>query len=64
MDKLALRDSIAFSNPADLTFADGMHRLRALNGRRLPRNRRRQIDVVRAGAGRVKAIVSQLFLGS
>jgi hypothetical protein len=27
MDKLALRDSIALSNPADLTFADGMHRL-------------------------------------
>jgi hypothetical protein len=25
MDKLALRDSIALSNPADLTFADGMH---------------------------------------
>jgi len=31
MDKLALRDSIAFSNPADLTFANGMHRLVAFD---------------------------------
>ena len=31
MDKLALRDSVALSNPAHLTFADGMHCLVALN---------------------------------
>jgi hypothetical protein len=31
MDERALRDGIALGNPADLTFADCMHRLVALN---------------------------------
>ena len=32
MDELALRDSIALGDPSDLTFADCMHRLVALDG--------------------------------
>jgi hypothetical protein len=32
MDELALRDNIALGDPSDLTFADYMHRLVALDG--------------------------------
>ena len=32
MDELALRDRIALGDPSDLTFADSMHRLVALDG--------------------------------
>ena len=31
VDELALRDGIALGDPADLTFADGVHRLVACN---------------------------------